>query len=354
MLTKRSLGVGYLLGSGLGLLLSLTGYFALTRTKAIVVGVGTVSAAILAITIVSVGYWLLRSDLEDDTIWSIAMASAVGLAIPTLLGVFITVVQVQTPLVLMVPALLVNVIAGGAVGGLLAGSVSELRRENLKARELHERNLVLNRILRHNVRNDMNVILGYVEELERKITEDKSGPVAPIKRKAKDAVALSDMARRVETLEAETADRPTNIVRVLETRIEATRQAYPEVDLSAYLPEEAWAEVDSIIGAVLDNVIQNAIEHNDGEPRIAVSVSVGHPTEGWVTIRVEDNGPGLQEMPAAEPTGETGIGLHLVEWFVDHYQGELSLDAIGSKGSVVTVKLPRAKPSRRLARSRYR
>jgi signal transduction histidine kinase len=39
-----------------------------------------------------------------------------------------------------------------------------------------------------------------------------------------------------------------------------------------------------------------------------------------------------------------GLGLWLVKWFVDSYDGELAFDENDPRGSVVVVRLPRTEP----------
>lgn len=346
MVTRRDLGVGYLLGTGLGLIVSQIGYLLLVSDQTLVVSIGAVSAVLLAGSISFVGYWLLRSDFEGDLIWTVATWSAVGLSIPTLLGVVLTVIRVQPPLQYLFGALMVNVLAGGAVVGLLLGSVSELRSSYDEARELHQRNLVLNRVLRHNIRNDVNVLLGYTERLETSGADGAS--VAAIKQRAQAIVELSNTAREIELIETEDVDGPVDVASVVDDYLEAIRTSHDDVDVTADVPDEAWADVDPLFRSVLDNLLENAIKHSGDDPAVDVSVETA---ADWVVVRVADHGPGIpdyeiQVLDESESHVRhgSGLGLWLVKWYSEHYGGELRFEENEPEGTVVTLKLPAGQP----------
>jgi K+-sensing histidine kinase KdpD len=71
-----------------------------------------------------------------------------------------------------------------------------------------------------------------------------------------------------------------------------------------------------------------------------------------VQLRVEDDGPGFTEAELAvhATTGTTetalqhsdGIGLWLVRWIVDAYEGEFDIANADDGGAIVTVTLPAA------------
>lgn len=75
-------------------------------------------------------------------------------------GVVLATVQNRPPIERRFPQVFVNAVAAGGVIGLLFGTVTVLRSANETARILDQRNQVLNRVLRHDLRDDMAVILG--------------------------------------------------------------------------------------------------------------------------------------------------------------------------------------------------
>lgn len=348
MVTKRQLGVGYLLGTGVGLLCSLAGYLFLSPAPVITHLVGTVIAAMLAGSLLYAGLWLHRSGLPEDLIWNIAKWSAIGLSIPTSLGVLLTVVQVQSRVLFLFPTLIVNTIAAGGVIGVLLGAVNELRKEHEKAIELNRKNVVMNRVLRHNIRNDMNVILGHIDRLNGDNGVDDS-VINPIKRKINDVVDLSDSARKIEAIGQEADRRPIDVVSLIETRLDVARSSHPDASISANMPSDVWVDGDPLLSSALDNVIENAIKHTDTDPIIEVSVE---RTGSDVIIRVADSGPGIpdREKRVLLGGGETslihseGLGLWLVKWVIESYEGEVRFGSNEPHGSVVELRLPAGRP----------
>lgn len=348
MVTKRQLGIGYLLGTGLGLLISLAGYFFLSASPAITNLVGTIIAAMLAGSLLYAGIWLHRSELPDTLIWNIAVWSAAGLSIPTFIGVLLTVVQVQAQLLYLFPTLFINTIAAGGVIGVLLGTVKELRREHEKALELNRKNLVMNRVLRHNIRNDMNVILGYVDSLSP-VDASQEVLVEQLKRKVEDVVNLSDSARKIESINSPSDARPIDVVALVEDRVEVLASTDPQADVSVDLPPEAWARGDSLFSFVLDNLFDNAVTHIEASPEIRVTV---RRTAENVIVRVADNGPGIpeRERQVLQGDGETdllhsdGLGLWLVKWVIESYGGMVEFQTNRPRGSVVVLRLPAADP----------
>ncbi|RFA16803.1 hypothetical protein B7R21_01440 [Subtercola boreus] len=116
----------------------------------------------------------------------------------------------------------------------------------------------------------------------------------------------------------------------------------------------------TIVGNLVDNALDAAIDGGTGHPRVVVAVSGGpsaaDSAEELVVIRVSDNGPGIDDVgrafergyssKAAGPHGR-GFGLALVGQSVRRLGGSIGVEADG--GAVVTVTLPRGahRPSAR-------
>jgi signal transduction histidine kinase len=345
--SPRDLAVSYFLGTGLGLATCLIGYFLLADGATTIRSVGTFTALGFSGSLPYVGYWLKDSELSDSAVWAVAQWCAFGIGVATLVVVGAVVAGAGPWLQLEFPHLLVNLIALGGVLGALVGLIRQLRRKHERVRQLNRRNTVLNRVLRHNVRNDVNVIDGYVDVIEDTLDEDDAGLIEPIRRKTSEIVEMSTAARHIESIGTMDEDRPVDVVRYVEVQIDTLEETHPDAEITAELPPEAWADVGGLVRTVVDNVLENAVEHNDRLPRIHVAVS---RTEEAVTIDVADNGPGIpeQELEAvtAGPNGPTthgsGLGLWLVRWFVEHYGGELSFERQQPRGTVVSLSLPAA------------
>jgi signal transduction histidine kinase len=347
MSSPRDLAVSYFLGTGLGLGTCLIGYFLLADGPTTITSLGTFTALGFSGSLPYVGYWLKYSDLSDSAVWAVAQWCGLGIGVATLAVVAVVIVGVGPQIQLEFPHLLVNLIALGGVLGALIGLIRQLQRQNERVSKLNQRNTVLNRVLRHNVRNDINVIDGYVNVIEDELDGESAELVEPIRRKASEIVDLSTAARDIQSIETMDDDRPVDAVPYVESQISTLRETHPSVEVTTDLPAEAWIDAGALLQAVIDNLLENAVEHNDRRPRIHVGVT---RTDGTVTIEVTDNGPGIPEEEVDAIAGGTnsptahasGLGLWFVRWFVDHYGGSLAFEPEEPRGTTVRVSLPAA------------
>lgn len=219
-------------------------------------------------------------------------------------------------------------------------------------RNQHVRRLeVLNRVLRHDLRNDAGIIIGNTELLSDRLSDPTE--VETIRDAAFDLVELSDTAGEIES--ALDSDQRTNspiaLREVLTSCIDCADDDHPGADvrldscMSGQIPVIANDRID----VALENVIENAIEHNDSETPI-VSVTVSDEISDFVSIEIADNGPGLpeRERNVIEQGSETqqqhslGLGLWFVNWIVVDSGGNVTFEDNEPRGSVVTIHLPSA------------
>jgi signal transduction histidine kinase len=217
-----------------------------------------------------------------------------------------------------------------------------------------QRLAVLNRVLRHNLRNGMNTIIGRAE-LIADGDHEYADSAETILTSADDLVSVGERARQVERMMsiAPSAEADVELAALVEGILEEYRAAHPEATLSVDIDESLTVPVDGrILSQVLDNLVENALEHNDA-PTAVVTVSA-RPTDTGVRLAVADNGPGIPEAERAviEAGDETslehgsGLGLWAVKWGVVRLGGELAFSDNEPHGAVVTIDLPGATEQR--------
>jgi PAS domain S-box-containing protein len=230
----------------------------------------------------------------------------------------------------------------------------ERERDNLE---------VLNQIVRHDIRNYLQIVSLYAESLTDHIDEEGQDELERVQSSARRATEITQTAGDVAEvmLQAETDPEPVRFNSVLEREIAEVRSTYGDavVDIEGTLPAvEVYA--DDMLESVFRNLLTNAIEHNDSDvPEVTVSVDV---TDEFATFRIVDNGPGIPDArksdifekgeKALESSG-TGLGLYLVQTLVDRYEGDIWVEDAsgdsqaddqsgGSTGAVFCVQLPTA------------
>lgn len=219
----------------------------------------------------------------------------------------------------------------------------EAQRDNLQ---------VLNKILRHDVRNDLSIVHGYADLLDEYVADGGEEHLERIKQNATSAIALTTSARNVAaaTLDEEVDPKPIALEPVLADRVEEFRSTYPKADVTIEEPlPEVAVRADEMFSSVLDNLLHNAVQHNDkAEPRVWVSaIDQGDS----VRLEVADNGPGISddrkeaifaESEKGLESEGTGLGLYLVQTLVTQYGGDVWVEDNDPEGSVFVVTLPKA------------
>ncbi|MFB6196406.1 MAG: ATP-binding protein [Haloplanus sp.] len=337
--------MSYFLGTGFGLIASLAGYFVIVDGPTTIRSLGTFTALGFSGSLPYLGYWLGHSDLSDSEVWTVARWCGLGIGVATLLIVVAILLGVGARIELQFPHLFVNLIALGGVLGALTGLIRQLGRKNDRVAQLNQRNTVLNRVLRHNVRNDINVITGHLDLIASELDGERADLLEPIRRKSNEIIEMSRAARHIQSIENLDEDPAVDLIPYIETQIQTVRETHPSIAITTDLPEQAWADVGPLVQTVIDNLLENAIEHNDRQPRIHVAVETAPDA---VTVEVADNGPGIPEQELCALTGEesdqithgSGLGLWLVLWFVENADGTLSFERNQPRGTKVRMTLP--------------
>jgi PAS domain S-box-containing protein len=231
--------------------------------------------------------------------------------------------------------------------------VSERRRYEDELERRTEQMEVLNRVVRHDIRNDMTVVLAWLEELETHVDDAGRDSLQRVLRASEHVVELTDIAREhVEVVvgERDVDRRPIRVAETLREEVERRRESYPgaRIDLETPLPA-ATVLADDMLSSVFRNLINNAVQHNDKDtPVVTVTAT---ETGDTVTVRVADNGPGVPDDQKEQIFGKgdrgldspgSGIGLYLVHTLVEGYGGAVHVADNEPDGAVFVVELPAA------------
>jgi PAS domain S-box-containing protein len=210
-------------------------------------------------------------------------------------------------------------------------------------RRRQQRIQVLNRVLRHNLRNNLVVAHGHIDVIERE-NEPVEENVSQLKGTLRDLVEMGAKAGEIENVlktepEVDTPRPLADIVRM------ALNEAGSSCDLSRaeVTAEERISTTANpvIVQSILTELVINAIEHTDNAD---VTVSF---TDDCTGIVVADNGPGIpdNEVKVFASGVETplqhgnGLGLWLVKWGTGLLGASLDLDT-DDTGTSVTLVLP--------------
>lgn len=249
----------------------------------------------------------------------------------------------------------------------------ELRQELERAQRLNDqldtvnqRLLVMNRVVRHNLRTELTLLIGYYELFRDRA--DDSGS-AEMLEECRDTIDnLTEIERKTTYIDrlgkAERDDAETgtcDVVGVVERVAESTRARAPDVTVDVDAVSEAYVPDHPLLQTVLTELVANATAHNDTDG-LAVRLSVTRPAADAVEVVVADTGSGIpgQELDAIENGEETpldhasGIGLWLVTWVVTEMDGSVSFEENDPTGTRVVMRFPSRVPERTAAASSAR
>lgn len=222
--------------------------------------------------------------------------------------------------------------------------------EDLTEASLREERLaVLTRVLRHNFRNDLNVVTGFTGRAIEAV--DDPDLVAELERvvdTAERLLRLGETSRKVERLLSQRpSPRPVALASAVDAALESLDpavRARAAVDVD--VPEGLAVSAVAFLPEAITELVDNAVRHNDAdEPRVRISAAE-LPSESWVSLVVADDGPGIPPAERAVLTGEetplehaSGLGLWYVNWIVTAGGGSLDIAESKAGGSRIELSL---------------
>ena len=213
-----------------------------------------------------------------------------------------------------------------------------------------ERHLdVLHRVLRHNLRNDLTIVLGMATRIIETTDEAETRAAAKqIKRTAGDLSQLSDEASTIQkALNEQASMRRVDLQPLVDDVVTDVDARFKTASITAEIPTGTVVNANDKLQIVLRSLLDNAIRHNDS-PEPQATVTARRPDASTVELEVVDNGPGIPEAEQRIITGDgeitplnhgSGLGLWLVKWIVDAYGGSLDIETPASGGTSVRLRL---------------
>lgn len=221
-------------------------------------------------------------------------------------------------------------------------------REITARKERQQQLALFDRVLRHNLRNDMNVIRGSADTIQQTGSGDVTRLAGKIRKMSNKLLAATEKQREITQLLREPPTRSeielTPLLAEIQSRLQST---HPEATIRIDCENPIQLQVGDKFVYALEELITNAIIHNDGDdPSVAVTVE---QTAERVRITVADNGPQISEMERdviQHPENRSplyhgsGLGLWLVRLIISRSGGTVQFVDTDEDGNTIVVSLP--------------
>lgn len=219
-----------------------------------------------------------------------------------------------------------------------------------KLRQKSEKLAIINRIVRHDINNDIQLLTLWADQLMDHVDETGAELVSKIRETSTHITELTSIARDfVESIEDENDPELTSIYLdpVIEAEVEKAAKTHDEAEFVVDDIPQVSVRANELLSSVFANLLNNAVRHNESaDPEVHVD---GELRDDTVVVRVADNGSGIPDDQKEELFGKgnmgpespgTGIGLYLVHTLVEQYNGQVWIKDNEPTGAVFVVEMP--------------
>jgi signal transduction histidine kinase len=226
----------------------------------------------------------------------------------------------------------------------VAITVRDITTQRRRAENLALLKQILTRALRHNIRNKVDIVQANSQALIDQLDGTEKTQARAAFEAADDLLSISTKARIMKDV-AEHRGRTTPVAmcELLSQTVAEYEQGYPETTFVVDCPSACTVEVTPDIKPAVENLIENAAEHNpaaDAEVRVSLDQQADA-----VVLTIADNGPGIpaNELTVLERGREdvlshgSGLGLWIVTMVVEEIDGSITYDT-GDNGTTITLR----------------
>jgi signal transduction histidine kinase len=234
---------------------------------------------------------------------------------------------------------------GDAVGGTLA--LYDITAQRQREQQL----TVINRILRHNLRNELTVVRGYADGIATDAADGRHrSQAAAVVESADELLSTAAKVREfADTRDRDADRRVVDLDSVLASVERAVHEDHPDgtVVVDREAARDRLRTDPELLARILENLVENAVAHAATDaPTVTLRVAPSDDAPGETLFEVRDDNdpiPDVEVDPlrAGDETALThgsGVGLWLVNWCVATLDGRIAFEHDG--GNVVRVWLP--------------
>ena len=224
-----------------------------------------------------------------------------------------------------------------------AKDITDLKKAQEKIRDMYEQLKFMNSLLRHDISNSITAIAGYLEMYKE---TGEAEYINKIEKILDNCIELINSIKKIElALHDNNELTCINIKDTIHNIVETIKDKNVSITMNV---DECSVIADEFVYSVFENLLSNAVIHNDKEEKkIFIDVKCN---DKWVEVKIADNGPGIPAEIREEVfkkgfkfgvTGRTGIGLYLVKSLMEKYGGTVEVKDNKPEGCLFVLKFKR-------------
>ncbi len=219
---------------------------------------------------------------------------------------------------------------------VVSKDITERKKIEEELKVSREQVAMINKILRHDVTNDLTVIRSalrlYGESGEERLLKEASERVGK----------SVNLIRRMRELETFISSRRDLKLCNIGSTIKEVIKNYPSIRFT--IEGRGQVLADEALSSVIDNIIANALIHGKAD---SLEIKI-EKVRDMYEIRIADNGIGIpdeikgrifEEDFSHGEEARTGLGLYIVKKTMENYGGSVRVEDNTPKGSVFVLKL---------------
>ncbi|MFB6175599.1 MAG: GAF domain-containing protein [Halobaculum sp.] len=201
------------------------------------------------------------------------------------------------------------------------------------------------RVLRHNIRNDLNVIRGRAELVTKTGGRECIEHAERILQMSDELLTTATHAKEIRDVIDRRDDRRTlDVSNCVEKAVASVRSEHQAAEITLDATTNTEATVHPDFERAVRHAVENAVEHGDGTQR-PVTVGVSQADER-IRVTVDDKGPGISENELAPiRNGEetelrhgSGVGLWIIDRIIEYSGGVVNYET-SEAGTTVRIDL---------------
>ncbi|WP_276255727.1 PAS domain S-box protein [Halomontanus rarus] len=223
----------------------------------------------------------------------------------------------------------------------------------------HERRIeILNRILLHNIRNNLNILLGYLSNLAEHLSTETE-LIADVRAPVNRLLESSEKARQIESRLESASFKPErlDLEQLVEKALAHGREVDGNAEIRSNVDRDCCVLAPESVSVALQELTGNAVKHaTEAQPTVTVTtdtMTVDFPqqdeTRDAVVIHIDDTNSMISDLDRTRLLGNeesavhhgSGLGLWIVHWIVTMSGGLITHTPREPRGNRISVTLLR-------------